>query len=140
MPIEWYEHPDDEHTAHHVYYSHRMPDENWYGFEPPESGVPAGHCTVCGCELWNEDDLLRLPHSWDEPVCEECEAAWQDDQTIIKLLSAFRDAVVEWAVEECQAIRDEHEDELWELFKTPTTENAAPKSDVCDGGNNEKEV
>ena len=70
--IEWYEHPDDEHTVHHVYYPHRMPGDNWYGFSPPE---PPFYCEECGKGLENDD------YVWDgRIVCKDCYDIFYDEE------------------------------------------------------------
>ena len=111
MPVEWYEHPDDEHTVHHVFYSHRAEGENWYGFSPPEPDV-SGECAVCGCEIWNPENTIA-----GEYVCEECRALWDDRLTILDL---FRTCVVlkeQWALEAVDQIREDFDADLFKVLK-----------------------
>jgi len=82
--IEWYEHPDDEHTVHHVYYPHRMPGDNWYGFSPPDDPDPIGYCEWCEEDIWNEDHIID-----GDVVCPACAEYWHSNEIAVDFIKRF---------------------------------------------------
>lgn len=123
--IEWYEHPDDEHTVHHVYYSHRMPGENWYGFSPPEEPEPTMWCEWCGEPISNDDTVRG-----GDAVCEDCAEYWDSNNAacdfIIKFFGSMPDLAARcrwdpWMDEFAEYMRECEPDLLKQVMKKEET-------------------
>ena len=95
--IDWYEHDDDGHTIHHVYYgsvSKRAADD-YYGWEPEEPD-PIGECTWCEEDIYNEDHIID-----GDIVCPACVEYWESNAVAVDFIKLFFGSMPEIA-EQCR--------------------------------------